>query len=133
MGGQRVRVSGDVEAVQEMEDQLRGHDPHDVRVSRELSGQRLGAWTMEVVDDTGPNGEDREPHLKTRCPGGELERTPVVEVGSRSGKHSQARCRYCWNSNSAKRVRKNTTYQCSKCKTPLCVTCSHRYHQWVNS
>ena len=83
-------------------------------------------------DFQGPHGEDKRAHHSTRCLGGELERTPIKTSGSRAGRRFTPRCRYCWNANSAKKTKRTTAYQCSVCKTPLCVTCSYKYHIWVN-
>ena len=62
------------------------------------------------------------------CEGGmELEvRSKVDKNGRVIGK----RCKYCWNGRK-ERVRKCTVYQCSGCKTPLCATCTVKYHKWL--
>ena len=43
------------------------------------------------------------------CPGGELERTRPQVGGKRAGMPQQTHCRYCFNANSAKKVRKMTS------------------------
>ena len=80
----------------------------------------------------GPNGEDRPPCSRETCPGGELERTDLVSTGKRAGMPVQTHCRYCYNANSAKKVRRMVSHQCSVCKIPLCVTCTFKYHKWIN-
>ena len=87
---------------------------------------------QQTEDYHGPNGEDNAARVTLQCPGAELERSTVVTVGGRKGRHRQRTCRYCWNANSTKRVRRETSYQCSACKIPLCPTCTHKYHKWVN-
>ena len=90
--------------------------------------------TKTTGDDYfGPSGEDRRARADAACGGGELERTPLIVEGKKAGRHHQFNCRYCWNSNSVKKIKKTTSYQCSTCKIPLCPTCVWRYHLWVNS
>lgn len=80
----------------------------------------------------GPNGEDQQAHANENCPGGELVRQPKVTTGKRAGRLYQSHCRYCFNKSSLKKPRRWTTYMCSVCRTPLCPTCTYRYHLWIN-
>ena len=84
--------------------------------SPSVQKRRYTVSKRKAGDDSGyegPNGEDKPCAAHAKCAGGELERTALKMFGSRSGRHATPRCRYCWNSNSAKKVKHTTTYQCS--------------------
>ena len=82
-----------------------------------------------VTPEVGPAGEDTVVNLvrRCRCEGDDLENIPDT---TRDGRHRRKKCKYCWNAHTV-RIRKDTRYQCSRCKTPLCVTCNYKYHNWI--
>ena len=82
------------------------------------------------TDKQGPAGEVRvvTGAMKVNaCEGADLERT---DARTRSGRVKCRRCKYCWNKGDVP-VRRDTVFQCSQCKVPLCVTCNVKYHKWV--
>ena len=82
-----------------------------------------------LSETAGPSGEARVVDLTKNnvCPGGDLERGTEKK---KSGGIKQKKCKYCWNSGT-KRVRRESSWQCSLCKVSLCVTCNYKYHDWL--
>ena len=74
----------------------------------------------------GPGGEEKVLHRFDACEGFDLEKT----TEKKSGGLRSWRCKYCFNA-FEKKVRRDTTYFCSGCKVPLCITCNVKYHKWI--
>ena len=61
------------------------------------------------------------------CKGADLEKRAKLR---KDGSVDTTTCKYCYNAH-ARPIRKESSWQCSACKTCLCVTCNYRYHRWL--